>query len=89
MALTLRADFPYDAYWTKGHVVLSDGCEMTFGLRKTADRQRIPLGRHIVHWLRLERMLKSDDPSAFPALTEWEVFGHDTDCEGMVEGTAD
>jgi len=23
----------------------------------------------------LERMHKSDDPSAFPALIEWEVFG--------------
>ena len=25
MALTLRADFPHDAYWTSGHVILSDG----------------------------------------------------------------
>lgn len=83
MALTLRADFPHDAYWTDGHVVLSDGSDFAFDLRKTADRQCIPLGRHTVRWLRLERMQKSDDPSAFPALTEWEIFGHDTDCEGM------
>ncbi|MGN0996056.1 MAG: carbohydrate-binding protein [Candidatus Ventricola sp.] len=77
MALTLRADFPHDAYWTHGHVVLSDGSELAFDLQKTADRQRIPLGRHTVRWLRLERMQKSDDPSAFPALIEWEVFGSD------------
>ena len=77
MALTLRADFPHDAYWTSGTVVLSDGTEQTFPLRKTGDRQFISLGDHVVRWMRLERMRKSDDPSAFPALTEWEVFGHD------------
>lgn len=77
MALTLRADFPHDAYWTQGHVVLSDGSEYAFDLQKTGERQFIPLGKHTVRWLRLERMQKSDDPSAFPALTEWEVFGSD------------
>ena len=77
MALTLRADFPHDAYWTNGHVVLSDGSEMAFPLEKTGERQHISLGQHTVRWMRLERMQKSDDPSAFPALTEWEVFGRD------------
>ena len=77
MALTLRADFPHDAYWVAGHVVLSDGAEVAFDLAKTGDRQRIPLGRHTLRWMRLERMQKSDDPSAFPALVEWEVFGCD------------
>lgn len=77
MALTLRSDFPHDAWWTNGHVVLSDGSEYAFPLEKTGDRQIIPLGEHIVEWMRLERMQKSDDPSAFPALIEWEVFGRD------------
>ncbi|MBQ8554268.1 MAG: carbohydrate-binding protein [Clostridia bacterium] len=77
MALTLRADFPHDAYWVAGHVMLSDGAEVAYDLQKTGDRQHIPLGRHSVRWMRLERMLKSNDPSAFPALIEWEVFGHD------------
>lgn len=77
MALTLRADFPHDAYWVSGHVVLSDGSEVAFPLEKTGERQYIALGEHKVRWMRLERMQKSDDPSAFPALTEWEVFGQD------------
>lgn len=77
MALTLRADFPHDAYWVSGHVVLSDGAEIAYDLEKTGDRQFIPLGKHTVRWMRLERMQKSDDPSAFPALIEWEVFGRD------------
>lgn len=75
MALTLRADFPHDAYWVSGHVVLSDGSEYAYDLEKTGDRQFIPLGSHTVRWMRLERMQKSNDPSAFPALIEWEVFG--------------
>lgn len=77
MALTLRADFPHDAYWTHGTVELSDGASLSFDLRRTGDRQRIPLGEHRVRWMRLIRMKKSDDPSAFPALIEWEVFGRD------------
>ncbi len=75
MALTLRADFPHDAYWTEGHVILSDGADIRFTLQKTRERQYVSLGPHKVRWMRLERLRKSDDPSAFPALTEWEVFG--------------
>ena len=77
MALTLRADFPHDAYWTEGHVVTDGGEEIAFALRKTGSRQWIPLGGRVVRSLRLERMVKSDDPSAFPSLTEWEVIGSD------------
>ena len=77
MALTLRADFPHDAYWTAGHAVLSDGSDIAFDLRKTGDRQWIPLGNKKISWLRLERLIKSDDPSAFPALTQLELIGKD------------
>ena len=75
MALTLRADFPHDAYWVRGQVALSDGSAIDFPLEKTGDRQYIDLGARRVRWLRLQNMIKSDDPSAFPALIEWEVFG--------------
>ena len=37
----------------------------------------IDLGGRTVRWLRLERLIKSDDPSAFPALRQFEVYGHD------------
>ena len=77
MALTLRADFPHDAYWTAGHVVLSDGTDLSFPLQKTGDRQWIDLGGRTVRWLSLERLIKSNDPSAFPALRQLEVYGSD------------
>ncbi len=77
MALILRADFPHDAYWTGGHVILSDGADIAFSLEKTGERQWIPLKGHRARWLRLERLQKSPDPSAFPALRQWEVYGRD------------
>ena len=77
MALTLRADFPHDAWWTRGEVVLEDGARLTFPLERTGERQWIDLSGHTARWLRLEHMIKSDDPSAFPALRQWEVFGRD------------
>lgn len=77
MALTLRADFPHDAYWTQGVVRLSDGTEKEFSLNKTGERQWIPLDGRTVTWIQLERLVKSPDPSAFPALSQWEAWGWD------------
>lgn len=77
MALTLRADFPHDAHWVRGRAVLSDGAEIAFPLEKTGDRQMILLGTHRIRWIRLQDLIKSDDPSEFPALAAWEVFGRD------------
>ena len=77
MALTLRADFPHDAYWVSGHMIDSNGDDMAFELQKTGERQWIPLEGRRVRWLQLERMVKSDDPSAFPSLRAWEVYGYD------------
>ena len=77
MALTLRADFPHDAYWVSGHVTDSAGRDIAFSLEKTGERQWVDLGGQPVRWLRLERMVKSDDPSAFPSLRAWEVLGRD------------
>ncbi len=79
MALTLRADFPHDAYWVAGSVADSAGGEISFPLRKTGERQWIDLGGRQIRWLRLEKMIKSDDPSAFPSLRSWEVFGKDAE----------
>ena len=77
MALTLRADFPHDAYWVSGHMIDSNGRDLAFELQKTGERQWISLDGRRVRWLQLERMVKSDDPSAFPSLRAWEVYGHD------------
>lgn len=77
MALTLRADFPHDAWWVRGQVELSDGAVIDFALDRTGERQFIDLEGRRVRWLRLQNLVKSDDPSAFPALRQWEVYGRD------------
>ena len=77
MALTLRADFPHDAYWVRGQVELSGGEKLDFPLVKTGERQVVDLGGRRARWLRLQSLVKSDDPSAFPALRQWEIFGRD------------
>ena len=79
MALTLRADFPHDAWWVRGQVALSDGAVVDFALERTGERQFIDLSGRRARWLRLQNLVKSDDPSAFPALRQWEVFGRDVE----------
>ena len=77
MDVYLRADFPHDAYWTQGTVVFSDGSEQTFPLRGVEGRQRIAIGMRRVRWLQLDRLIKCDMPSAFPALRQLMVYGRD------------
>ncbi len=76
-ALVLRADFPHDAHWVSGCIIMSDGSVIPLAFQKTAEPQRIALGDHHVTWMRLEQLVKSSDASAFPALSQWEVYGRD------------
>ena len=78
MTLYLRADFPHDAYWISGTVTLDDGYEKTFPLEGIDGAQRIELGSHRIRTLTLDRLIKCDNPSAFPALRQIEVYGKDT-----------
>ena len=77
MTLYLRADFPHDAYWISGTVTLDDGYEKTFPLEGIDGAQRIELGKHRVRKLVLDRLVKCDNPSAFPALRQIEVYGRE------------
>ena len=77
LVLYLRADFPHDAYWVEGTAELSDGSERRFPLRGVDGPQRVELGAHTLRWLRLNRLMKCDMPSAFPALRQLMVLGRD------------
>lgn len=78
MVLYLRADFPHDAYWISGTVSLDDGTEITFPLEGIDGPQAIDLGgKHRVRTMKLHRLVKCDNPSAFPALRQIEVYGAD------------
>lgn len=79
MTLFLRADFPHDAYWVSGRVTLIDDAgrarEIAFPLEGMDGPQSVALGGCRVRRLVLDRLVKCDMPSAFPALRQIEVYG--------------
>ncbi len=77
VALTLRADFPHDAWWEHATVECSDGHVLACPLVKTQDAQRFPLGGRTIEWIMVRDLIKANDPSPFPSLTQLEVFGAD------------
>lgn len=75
IVLYTRADFPHDNWWEKGTVTFSDGSEIGLELRKTGNAQEFIFGKKQVEWLELGRLIKSEEPSPFPALVQLEAYG--------------
>ena len=76
--LYTRADFPHDNWWVRGTLVFSDGSVMDLPMeKKTQEPHVFPLPeiKKGITWVRLEELIKADDPSPFPALTQIEVYG--------------
>jgi hypothetical protein len=78
VVLTLRADFPHDNYWERVTLTFSDGSMHIAQLVKTHEPQPILLQRRKVEWIKLGELVKSADPSPFPALSQVEVFGYES-----------
>ena len=76
-ALVLRGDWPHDAWWQEGTLEASDGLVKPLSLVKTHEAQWFTLGERVVEWVCLRGLIKADDPSPFPALTQLEVYGKD------------
>lgn len=74
----LRADFPHDAWWKTVTLDFSDGSTVEVSLDKTELGQRISFPQKTVSWVLLHRLVKADDPSPFPALTQIEFYGRET-----------
>lgn len=51
---------------------------MVLDLEKTDVSQEFSFEEKTISWLVLKELIKADDPSPFPALTQIEVFG--TEC---------
>lgn len=74
--LFLRADFPHDSYWTEVTFTFSDNTTVTTKLNKTRFGQEIILEKSkITNFVTMDRLIKADDESPFPALTQIEVYG--------------
>lgn len=72
-----RADFPHDNWWVQGTLEFSDDSNMTIALQKTGEGQEIVFQKKKIQWLKLKELIKADDPSPFPALTQIEVYGRE------------
>ncbi len=71
-----RADFPHDNWWVQATLEFSDGSEVQVQLNKTKEAQRFPIKKSEIIWIKMKEMIKADDPSPFPALTQLEVYGN-------------
>lgn len=78
LVLSIRGEFPHDNYWVKATVQCSDGSEEEISISKTLDRQSFPLIRKSITSLTLCRLMMSEEPSAFPALSLLEIYGTDS-----------
>lgn len=75
IVLYTRADFPHDNWWVSVTFEFSDGTRETVALEKSLEPHRIRLTRKGITWLTFGELIKADDPSPFPALTQIEVYG--------------
>ncbi|MDO4268182.1 MAG: carbohydrate-binding protein [Eubacteriales bacterium] len=73
--LYTRADFPHDNWWEQVTFAFSDGSEETVSLKKSLEPHVIPVKKTGISWLKFGKLIKADDPSPFPALTQIEVYG--------------
>lgn len=75
IALVLRGDYPHDSYWQEVTVVFSDGREMIVRPIQQRMRQFFPFEKKTTTSVTLKNLIKHEDESPFPALTELEVYG--------------
>ena len=74
--LYTRADFPHDNYWVEAEFTFSDGStEKVTMEKKVAEPHVFRIEKKNIRWLKLGKLIQSDDPSPFPALTQIEVYG--------------
>lgn len=75
IVLYTRADFPHDNWWEKVTLSFSDGSSQTLELEKRVEPHVLSIQKTGITWLTLGQLIKADDPSPFPALTQIEVYG--------------
>ena len=72
-----RADFPHDSWWTQVTLHFSDGTSIDWKLEKTNLAQVLKIEPKQISWIKMNQLIKAEDESPFPALTQIEVYGAD------------
>lgn len=73
--LYTRADFPHDNWWRQVKLEFSDGSILVWDLEKSVKPHEISFAPKKITWVRFYDLVKADDPSPFPALSQIEVYG--------------
>ncbi len=75
--LVTRADFPHDNWWKEAALTFSDGESMVVAMEKSALPHVFEFPARVTSRVKLSNLIKSEEPSPFPALTQIEVYGHE------------
>lgn len=75
VVLYTRSDFPHDNWWTQVTLSFSDGSSIDFPLEKSSRGHVLTFPEREITWIELGSLIKADDPSPFPALSQIEVYG--------------
>lgn len=75
--LYTRSDFPHDNRWRQVVLAFSDGTNLEWELEKSALPHTLAFPPKRVTWVRLEKLIKANDLSPFPALSQIEIYGKD------------
>ncbi len=76
LVLYTRADFPHDNWWKQARVTFSDGESMNLEMKKSTKPHVFPIQPKKTTSITIDRLIKSEEPSPFPALTQVEVYGY-------------
>lgn len=79
ISLVLRGDYPHDSFWTSVTLEFSDGETLVFNPTNQLDRQFFCFSKKNTTSVTLKELIKHEDDSPFPALTEFEVYGVEAD----------
>lgn len=82
IVLYTRSDFPHDNWWEQATFTFSDGTTETVSLKKQIEPHVLPIKKTGITWLKFGNLIKADDPSPFPALTQLEVYGTESEYDG-------
>lgn len=75
VVLYTRSDFPHDNWWKQVTLTFSDGTALDWELEKSSLAHVLPIEKKRITWVKLGNLIKADDPSPFPALSQIEVYG--------------
>lgn len=78
VVLYTRSDFPHDNWWVQVTLKFSDGSSMDFPLEKSVRGHVLTFPEKETEWVELCNLIKADDPSPFPALSQIEVYGRNS-----------